>query len=480
MALLRGAAGRHPDDVWVNYDLADGSGELRPAPGEEAVRYYSAARAVRARDGPRARPLLDDMGRTDEALAVFADLVARRPDDARHLVLRRCLKDHGRPEAAAILDRAVAACREAIRLKPDDALAHFSLGLALRPGEAWTRRSPSSAKRSGSSPTTPWPTTTSASPCEAGEAGRGGRRAPRGDPAQARLRRAHNNLGTALHGAGQARRGGRRVPRGDPAQARRRRGPLRPRHRPERQGKLEEAIAAYREAIRLKPDYAGAHFNLGVVLQIARVITPGRWPEFRGQWVELGNRSCRAGRPLGGGCEEAERKAALAERLPALLKGDDRPQDNAERLAFAQICYDQRTPRRRRPLLGRGAGRRPEARRRPSGPAPLQRRLRRRAGRRRAGKDDPPPDDAAKAKLRGQALDWLKAERDAWAKLLDGGDPKERTRVAHQLQDWKVAPELASVRDPAALAKLPDAERELGGLWTDVDALHKRAAGGAP
>jgi tetratricopeptide (TPR) repeat protein len=34
------------------------------------------------------------------------------------------------------------------------------------------------------------------------------------------------------------------------------------------QGKLDDAIAAYREAIRLKPDLAGAHYNLGVPLAI--------------------------------------------------------------------------------------------------------------------------------------------------------------------------------------------------------------------
>ena len=31
------------------------------------------------------------------------------------------------------------------------------------------------------------------------------------------------------------------------------------------QGKLEEAIASYRQALRLKPDYAEAHNNLGIV-----------------------------------------------------------------------------------------------------------------------------------------------------------------------------------------------------------------------
>src|SRR5262249_36683526 len=34
------------------------------------------------------------------------------------------------------------------------------------------------------------------------------------------------------------------------------------------QKKLHEAIAAYKEAIRLKPDYSGAHYNLGLALQI--------------------------------------------------------------------------------------------------------------------------------------------------------------------------------------------------------------------
>ena len=91
------------------------------------------------------------------------------------------------------------------------------------------------------------------------------------------------------------------MPRGDPAQARLRRGPLQPRQRPARtrasptrpspstarrsgssptsprptatsaialrgQGKLDEAIAEYREAIRLKPDFAEAHTNLGDAL----------------------------------------------------------------------------------------------------------------------------------------------------------------------------------------------------------------------
>ena len=33
------------------------------------------------------------------------------------------------------------------------------------------------------------------------------------------------------------------------------------------QGKLEEAIEAYKKAILIKPDYAEAYFNIGVALQ---------------------------------------------------------------------------------------------------------------------------------------------------------------------------------------------------------------------
>ena len=92
------------------------------------------------------------------------------------------------------------------------------------------------------------------------------------------------------------------------------------------------------------------------------------------------------------------------------------------------------------------------------------------------GKDDPPPDDAARAKLRAQALDWLKAELAAWAKLLESGPPQARPLVAQTLKHWKTDTDLAGVRDADALAKLPEAERkEWQALWAEVDALLIRA-----
>ncbi len=60
---------------------------------------------------------------------------------------------------------------------------------------------------------------------------------------------------------------------------------------------------------------------------------------------------------------EAIRLLALRTRFPAVLRGEDKPVDNAERLAFAEIAYDQKKFGARHRPLGRGAGKRPAARR---------------------------------------------------------------------------------------------------------------------
>jgi serine/threonine-protein kinase len=71
--------------------------------------------------------------------------------------------------------------------------------------------------------------------------------------------------------------------------------------------------------------------------------------------------------------------------------------------------------------------------------------------------------------LRRQALDWLRACLDLKAKLLKDG---KAVSWGWMLSDWQTDPALAGVRDRAALAKLPDAEREQWQrLWADVAAL---------
>ena len=326
---------------------------------DEAIAAYREAIRLKPDDAEAHYNLgiaLSGQGKLDEAIAEYREAIRLKPDYAEaHYNLGIALDGQGK------LDEAIAEYREAIRLKPDYAEAHYNLGIALTSQGKPTRRSPNTARRSGSSPTTPRPTPTSASPWrlraklhEAIAA------VPRGDPPQARHAAAHNNLGDALResgrsstrrsprtarrsgsspttprptttsaspwrlgrryarrspttarrsgsspttprptttsarpgGSGRSRRGDRRIPRGDPAQARLRRGPLQPRHRPGDSGEAatrrsprsarrsgsspttprptptsaspwapratcDEAIAAYREAIRLKPDTPG-------------------------------------------------------------------------------------------------------------------------------------------------------------------------------------------------------------------------------
>ncbi len=139
-SVLRQAQQRHPRDVWINYDLARSLEKL--ARGEEAIRYYTAARSLRPETAHELAHALGYKGERAEEIAIFEDLRRLRPGSGRHLgCLGRALKEQGRSqEASAILESAATANREAIRKKPDDAYAHFSLGFALlmqgKPDEA--------------------------------------------------------------------------------------------------------------------------------------------------------------------------------------------------------------------------------------------------------------------------------------------------------------------------------------------------------
>jgi hypothetical protein len=87
------------------------------------------------------------------------------------------------------------------------------------------------------------------------------------------------------------------------------------------------------------------------------------------------------------------------------------------------------------------------------------------------GRDDPPPDEAAKTTLRKQALDWLRAELSAWAKLRESGPPPARKALVQTLRHWTKDDDLAGVREELALGKLTEDE---AGAWK---ALWREVAG---
>ena len=292
----------------------------------------------------------------------------------------------------------IAEFREAIRLKPDYAVAHSNLGIALaaRRQRECRRRvprgdPPEARRRPG--PLQPRPR-----PARVGRRARCDRGVPRGDPPQARRRlgplQPRHRPAESGDVRGASRRAARRsassptsprptptsalalisvapgeacqrevrvaaLPRGDPPQARPRRGPLQPRHRPGAAGDVSRCDRGVREAIRLKPDFAEAHCNLGEPCG-GRGDMPSRWPS-----SARGTSSARSG-PTGLPVGRVGRPGRAARRPGRPAPGGPGRHGPAGRLRRAPgvrpDALRREAVRRRRPALVPGAGGRPEAR----------------------------------------------------------------------------------------------------------------------
>ena len=246
--VLRRAQRRHPRDLWINYKLGSVLESLPRA--DEAIRFYTAARAIQPATAHALAHALEKQGRSQEAIAVFRDLKERCPGILMNLeCLGKLLADKGRSrEADEVLEVALAARREAVRQKPDDAHARMHLGNVL--------------EQQG----------------KLDEALAEYRENIRLEPDDAL---AHHKLGDMLKEQGKLdlaiaaqREAIRRRP--DFAEAHSQVGSILV-----SQGKLDEGLAEFREAIRLKPNDAGIHNNLGAVLCDVKRDFPAAEIEFR-------------------------------------------------------------------------------------------------------------------------------------------------------------------------------------------------------
>ena len=385
--------------------------------------------------------VLAEQGKLDEALTELREAIRLAPDlsDARNN-LAGVLFKQGK------LDEAITEFREALRLKPDSAGTHANLGAAL------------------------------GMQGKLDEAIAEFREATRLKPDDHKL---HNGLGGALMGGGKIldaiaefREAIRLKPDDD-----------KPHYNLGKalrdQGKLEDAVAEYSTALRLKPDYAEAHCNLGGVFR-----EQGRFAEAlvelkRGH--ELGSKNPNWQYPSAEWVRETERLVELDRKLPAIVSGQGKPSDELEMLGFAQLCYDKK-------LHGASARFWSEAfQAQPKLADDMQVQHRYNAACAAAlagsgqGKDDPPLDDAAKARWQKQAIDWLKTDLKVWSKLMESAPPQARQSILQTLQHWKADRDLAGLRSPAALAKLPpDEQKACQALWADVDVLLAKSQGTNP
>jgi tetratricopeptide (TPR) repeat protein len=242
---------------------------------------------------------------------------------------------------------------------------------------------------------------------------------------------------------------------------------------------LDRAIAEYREALRLKPDLALAHCKLGAALR-----ENGEYAESLAEYRrghELGSKRRGWSYPSAAWIREGERFVSLSPRLPAVLKGDDRPVGFSEGLAFAAMAYHAK----RYTVSVRLYAEALEAD--PKRAATLMTGDYYSAACSSAlastgkGDDDPPADEPGRAKLRQQARDWLWADLVLRRLELDTGTDSARRGVRAWLQHWKIDPDLAGIGDREAIDKLPDEERPAWrDFWSEVDTLLAKAGGNRP
>jgi superkiller protein 3 len=229
--LLRRARLQYPGDFWVNQQLGEALLQVSPPELAEAVRYYTAAVALRP-DSPGVHNNLGlalyRKGQLDEAITCLKRAVALDPKYAMaHNNLALALHRKGQ------VDKAIACYRKTIELDPKYAAAHNNLGSAL-----WAKGQLDKAIASY-------------------------RKAIELDP---KVAVAHDNLGRVLAAKGQVDEAiacFRNALEFDPKNA--------AAHNTlgwalQAKGQVDEAIACYKKAIALDPKFVLAHTNLGALL----------------------------------------------------------------------------------------------------------------------------------------------------------------------------------------------------------------------
>lgn len=428
--LVRRSLIHHANDFWLNHNLAFMLAALDPPQLDEAVRYFTAAAALRPDDAGVFCNLgvhLHRAGRMDDATLCYRKAIKLNPKLALgYTNLANVLWAQGD------LDGAVAQCRRAVAVSPDLPVAHFSLGIALYRQGDLAAAAAAYRQALDLDPRNAQIQTNLGVVQQLRGDSKGAmtsfRSAIQHDP---QFAMAHNNLGEVLAEIGEA-----------PA-----------------------AVAEYRKATGIDPDYADAWCGLGLALRDLGQFDEALVALRRGH--ELGS-ARNWQQPSAQWVRELERLVELARRLPQMAEEPTgiTPQELGE---FAQLCYYQRQFGQAAMFWQRALSAEPSA----TSPAATIQRYNAACAAALAGcgqrRDVPPLDAAARAGWRRQAIEWLQAELAARKESLPAADAAQRTAIAKTLAHWQSDRDLAGLRDEPALADLAsDEQAACRAFWADV------------
>ncbi len=473
LELLRRTQRAYPGDLWANHALAfELMNQGQPA---EAIRYCTAALALRPINPGTCYNLakaLQDAGELEPAIAAYRQALALAPQyPSAHINLGNLLQLQGK------VDEAIECYRQALALDPRQVLAHCNLGVAL------------------------------IDKGKVDEAIACYRQALALDPGYAK---AHYNLGLALKAKGKV---------DEAIVCFRQAIALLPRYPRahynlgaalQEQGKVDEAIACYRQALALDPRYARAYYNLGNALKVKGKVDEAIAcyrkvleldPRFAEAHCNLGHAlrdqgrfrealACfRRGHALGSPtpawrypsadwAQQCQRQLELDRLLSDFLAGVAEPASVRERLELATFCQlsCKRLHLTAVRLVGDAVILDPRQADDPQQPRYNTASSAALAAARQANDARFLPDKLA-LKLRRQALHWLLADLARFTHLAGRNDPGLQATLRQRLTHWHQDPDLASLRDAKALARLdPDERQQWQRLWHDVDALLRKVA----
>ena len=159
--------------------------------------------------------------------------------------------------------------------------------------------------------------------------------------------------------------------------------------------------------------------------------------------------------------------AAIAARLNAVINGEP-VQNNLERLALAQRAYDTGRYAHAARLWSEALESDPSLANDRHSMHSYNAACAAALVASGSGRDNP-PDEAARTRLRSEALSWLLSELKTWTQFHTTANADQKSFLLQTLKHWQEDSDLASVRDAAALEKLPESERHAWeALWKGV------------